>query len=1197
MDNVEEILQVLIIGVAVASFLLQTCRYTKAIELFRECLVLLQKHSKLKKKKLNEFRALIHCNLFKVLFLVGDYENAIHNGEKAFPLYEQIGDFEGAAGLLEKIGDVYRLTGQLVKAKERYQKALSFYLSVTLETSHVREVSNFSDVPVIKRREHLNKMLLLTGKTGNKEMEGVLLCKLGDLLLSHFEYAKAKDCFQRALAIWKEKGKRIEQGRTLNFLGKVCRKTEEYQQAQEHYEEAMEIFEELDEIKDLGVACGELGKVYSSLRNFHKAKTLQQKALEISVKTGDKYGETTDYRNLADDHLSLGEYREAKECYQKALSICKEVGYRKGEAFVYSDLGHFYRGQNDLKRGEIYCKKACEIYIEIGDKQNEGCENSELGKLYCTLGKCDEARKCYEKALAIKKEIGDRQGEGAAYCDLGTLCQYLGDYSKAKECHQQALAISKETNHSRGQGVDYGNLGTVFQHLGDYDKAYEHHKKALEITIRTGHIEGLPIAYNHLGVVCVHLGEYANANKLFKKALTITTEIGDRNIEANILCNLASLKQNIGEHEKAIDHYREALQISKEINDIRQKGVINGNLGAVYQSLGDLTTAKKYLENSLAITKLIGSKVEEGAVLGSLGAVQASLGENTKAKKFFQQALEISRETCDKEGEMTMNQNLGLLHLSNNEFQKAITCFKSAHQICEQMGDLRAKSINYCSIALVYFLNQNTPKALSYLSESIKCLEEMRISVGENEYHKIGFADENTGPYELMVLVLLRLERVSMALTTSELARARSLAEVMAQQYLNHDLPGFNPNRWIDFGNVIQRKFCTGLSFWFVDENLFCWVLKNAKVEGVTKKDLTTDITPQGASIQLWLETLADQTYRNVLFLHGDRCEDRSLFLWDETAEARSPTQVEEPPTTSEVGENEKDGQKNPPALKDLYNIIIAPLFKLLEGSEIIIVPDRSLFRIPFAALKDESGEYLSEKFRIRVIPSLTTLKLIQDSPADYHSQKGVLIVGDPEVGLEELTPLPFARKEVEMIGQLLNVRPLVGKQATKQTVLQKIHSVSLIHIAAHGNADKGEIALAPARNIKGILKKEDFVLTMSDISKVQLRAKLVVLSCCHSGRGQIKAEGVVGIARAFLGCGARSVLVSLWAVDDEATMQFMKQFYGHLVLGKSAGESLHETMKWMRENPRYREVRKWAPFMLIGDDVSFDFADSRSVC
>ena len=111
----------------------------------------------------------------------------------------------------------------------------------------------------------------------------------------------------------------------------------------------------------------------------------------------------------------------------------------------------------------------------------------------------------------------------------------------------------------------------------------------------------------------------------------------------------------------------------------------------------------------------------------------------------------------------------------------------------------------------------------------------------------------------------------------------------------------------------------------------------------------------------------------------------------------------------------------------------------------------------------------------------------------------------------------------------------------------------------------------------------------MSDISQVQLRAKLVVLSCCHSGSGQISAEGVTGIARAFLGSGTRSVLVALWAIKDKATKQCMSRFYEHLSRGKSASEYLHETMKWMRVNG-FTKVSEWAPFMLIGDNVSFDF-------
>ena len=234
----------------------------------------------------------------------------------------------------------------------------------------------------------------------------------------------------------------------------------------------------------------------------------------------------------------------------------------------------------------------------------------------------------------------------------------------------------------------------------------------------------------------------------------------------------------------------------------------------------------------------------------------------------------------------------------------------------------------------------------------------------------------------------------------------------------------------------------------------------------------------------------------------------------------------------------------------------------------------------------------------------MTTLKLIQDSPADYHSETGALIVGDPKVG-EVLhkgrpknfdnAPLPCARKEAEMVGQLLGVEPLLGERATKQAVLQAIHFVSLIHFAAHGNAERGEIALSPNRPTESIPQEEDYLLTMSDISQVQLRAKLVVLSCCHSGRGEIKNEGVIGIARAFLGSGARSVLVALWALDDTATEQFMSRFYEHLVGGKSASESLHEAIKWMRSNG-FTKVTEWAPFMLIGDNVTFDFKNKGTL-
>ena len=281
--------------------------------------------------------------------------------------------------------------------------------------------------------------------------------------------------------------------------------------------------------------------------------------------------------------------------------------------------------------------------------------------------------------------------------------------------------------------------------------------------------------------------------------------------------------------------------------------------------------------------------------------------------------------------------------------------------------------------------------------------------------------------------------------------------------------------------------------------------------------------------------------------------------------------------------------------------MIIAPVFDFLDGeTEVMIIPDPFLFKVPFEALQDKDGSYLSETFRIRIVPSLTTLNLIHNSPADYHSQTGALMVGDPDVGWVLYkgskvyrSLLPSAREEARMLGRILGAQTLLGKEATKQAVLHSIHSKSLVHFAAHGNPKTGEIYLARPISIDGTPQEEDYLLTMADNSKVRLRAKLVVLSCCHTADGEIRAEGVVGMARAFLGSGARSVLAARWAVDDEATMHFMFRFYYHLVRGESASESLHKTMKWMRAGP-FSGVRQWAPFMLIGDNVTFNFDKKR---
>ena len=322
-------------------------------------------------------------------------------------------------------------------------------------------------------------------------------------------------------------------------------------------------------------------------------------------------------------------------------------------------------------------------------------------------------------------------------------------------------------------------------------------------------------------------------------------------------------------------------------------------------------------------------------------------------------------------------------------------------------------------------------------------------------------------------------------------------------------------------------------------------------------------------------------------------CENRSL---DGPADEES----EEAPYRNRDKKSKASAEGEGEALKALSDVVLGPISHLLQSDEVIIVPDGPLFLVPYAALLDQHSRYLSETLTIRLVPTLTSLKLMTECPEGYHSTSGALLVGDPWMeGIlyegRRIRELPAAKEEVEIIGAILNIKPLTGKEATKAEVLSRLNSVALVHIAAHGRAETGEIFLSPNPTVaKKKLKQEDFLLTMADVLNAKLRARLVVLSCCHSGRGKIKAEGVVGLARAFLGAGARCVLASLWAIDDEATLQFMRYFYEHLAEGKRASKALQQTMKQMRESGNFSDIKYWAPFVLIGDDITLSFSHLR---
>ena len=1165
MDNNQDIYQHLFIGIAVASVLLQTGRYGKAIELFNECLVLLEKHaSGMIDSRRSAFTALVYERLFSLYCLVGDHARALQSGEKAYAMHSQSGNIDVAEALLAKMFHVY------FSAREG------------------------------------------GGAEENSFLEGMLLIRSGMKCKSDFDYSQAMDCFERALAIWKEIGNKREEGKTLSLLGNLFKALEEYKHSKVLYEIALVILEEAKDLHELGNALGCCGQVCCILGEYEKAKSLHKRALEISVLLKDRDGEIADYRNLADVHFSMGEVDEARKCYTKGLAICKETGNKNGEAMTYNNLGEFYHRCNNHKEAIECFRHACALFKELGNHKQESYQYSDLGQLYMSLCEFNEARKCHEKALEIRKEIGDRRAAATAYNDLGNVYMSVGDYGKAKECCEQALTIDTETNSLRGQAVDYGNIGSVHQALGDYGEAYVLRKKALELKIRANENteedkETFSKEYSNLGVLCHCRGEFVEAKKFFEKALCIIQQMVDRRTEAEVCANLASLELSLGEDEKSKQYCKKALMIAETCKDVKVILQLYGIIGNAYQSAGDFSRAMGYHEQRLSMLETndgnLRDKRCESYCYHNIGQCHASFGDHRKAIEYFKRTLAISEAIGDKSGEGATNDSMGTSYLLEGNYREAEGCFNKALSIAEEIGDLESKSTVLASLAGLCISRGNNEEAFSHILNGVKIIEDMRGSLGDSERYQIAFADQTVGYYRLMAAMLCGKKKLNLALSVSELGRARTLAELMAKQYSLKKLPGLDKIKLLDFHGISKKNSCSFLSYLSFEVYLLVWILKPCGNLVFKQIPLTADGSQDGHKRvpgRRWIDSAGDHTFSLFEDLRQQHCEDRSLSLVYESHPPNPPVELGGHIACRHLKEEETDREECHvrSVLQSWYKNFIAPVADQLQGStEIVIVPDRYLYRVPFGALIDEKGKYLSDTFRIRYVPSLTVLKLIQDSPANYHSQAGALVVGDPDVGTvmfqgisKQFDRLPCVKREAEMIGALLHVQPLTEKHATKEAVLKKIKSASLIHIAAHGDAERGDIALAPDRHVTRTPQEEHFLLTMADVSKVQLRAKLVVLSCCHSGRGHIKAEGIVGIARAFLASGARSVLVSLWAVDDDATMQLMKWFYESLVCGKSASESLHNAMKLMREDPKYSEVRQWAPFMLVGDDVSFHF-------
>ena len=931
-----------------------------------------------------------------------------------------------------------------------------------------------------------------------------------------------------------------------------------------------------------------------------------KKRLEISTENHDSFGIANNNDLLGNAYCGIGEFKEAIKYYEKGLEISSAIGDQSEIANKNGNLGKAYFFLGEYQKAIKYSEKALEINTAISDQLGIASNNNSLGNAYVFLEEYQKAIKYYEKGLEISTAIGDQSGIAMKNGNLGNAYCSMGEYQKAIKYFEKGLEISTSIGDQSGIANQNKNLANAYRNLGEYQKAIKYYEKGLEISSAVGFQSEIANKNGNLGNAYFRVGEYQKAIKYSEKALEISTVISDQLGIASNNNNLGHAYLYLGEYQKAIKYYEKGLEISTAIGD--QAGIANknGNLGNAYRNLGEYQKAIKYLEKGLEISTAIGDQPGIANENGNLGNAYLCLGEYQKAIKYYEKGLEISTAIGDQSGIAGNNGNLGSAYLNLGEYQKAIKYYEKGLEISSAIGDQSGIASNHGNLGYAYLDSGKYGDARSHLEEAIRIFDKIFFNFVPDA-NKLSYTPHFFTIHRLLMSCFLSLERAKSSLLVIDLGKAKEL-HFCIEKYKNcaaTEINDFTRTTWnrisaceeeIEIKEIQQilqmgKNDASILVYGFDHEgSLIIWVLNEDFV--FRKVDAANKTIPSLIDL-LEMENVI--VGRNSSFQENVSVENiYNPVNWPSAILSRKPQPKDA------VGKKSNFGRFLE-ILKDLFQLLIDPVKNSLKGNKLIVVPDQQLFFAPFSSLVDENDRFLTSEYSIQITPSLHTLKASMQRANDSNIGFA-LFIGNPTVekivlNEEVFTPLSGAAEEVKCLADLFQAKPLLGSEARKQVVLQHLSEASIIHIAAHAESQRGEIILAPNTS-HDQPKPESFLLTQEDITSIAVQARLVVLCCCYTGKGKVSSEGVIGITRSFLAAGARSVLATLWPINDKATKEFMKKFYDELIEETPVCESLRRAQNFFQEheNKNYQSIRMWAPFTIYGEDVKFEKQEIKEI-
>lgn len=468
-------------------------------------------------------------------------------------------------------------------------------------------------------------------------------------------------------------------------------------------------------------------------------------------------------------------------------------------------------------------------------------------------------------------------------------------------------------------------------------------------------------------------------------------------------------------------------------------------------------------------------------------------------------------------------------------------------------------------------------QAIDLYRKAIDVIEGQRATLN-TEASKIGFVGDKQAVYQRLVAALLAENRNAEAFEFVERAKSRALVDMLAakQDFAVHTV------------NVQQvRTLLAQVNSTEAESRI-----QGGDPSIAGKRSLAVKLKHELRTQAPELAALVNVTYSSAKDIQARLPADEALveYYYDDKkvyafVVTREKLQVvwlgdgnvaQDVKSFREALESPKDERYLTLAQK-LYRQLFQPLEAALGKQQVLIVAHGALHYLPFNALHD-GREYLIDRYRLRLLPSASVMPYLR--AVRPTSTRALLAFGNPDLGDPRLD-LKHAQVEAQSVTKVLpGSRALVRRDASETAFKRQGAGFSYLHFASHGefNADSPlNSALLLAKD-----RENDGTLTVGELYSMRLNADLVTLSACETGLGKIaNGDDVVGLTRGFLYAGSRSIVASLWKVDDEATAYLMTRFYSALK-GTSKREALR--LAQLETRKKYPHPYYWAAFQLTGE-------------